>query len=411
MTLQVGRVKIGDQFGTPVHTVKTAGDTITIAGHIDEPTGALGEAKARQIANLLDNSDEKFVPVVRTDGPLLAGFFRVKSASTDRESGLGARGTQPFSLQIERIENYAAPLLEALVFGGRRDGIVAGHTPQPFHGLPALVQGYEVGINQTPNTAIRKAEDGDVVVFTSTDNQTFMNAVPSFFIPPADWYSGAATVSMDGQPVVGREVPNRPANWRISNGIVRMSGSSRGILLEGWSGTAWANPRTMRPHRRLSASEISYLDEPHTVTVLKNAPEEVIVRLTYDAASNVLGSRFACYLDLTLRRGSRTVGMRFFTRGYYAWGYELEGWGTGTTTTLTGGSTLNGVVLARDPGMSFSSRTANNVVIARTQYVIGTTVYVSALGYAPATTGIDAPQAVLEQWAASQVEQVEAVAR
>ena len=71
----------------------------------------------------------------------------------------------------------------------------------------------------------------------------------------------------------------------------------------------------------LTGSSSNPVGAPHTLTVLRNDPACVTIRVAYDAASLVPGSRFVVFLDLSLRRGSTVVEATVTTRGYYLWGF------------------------------------------------------------------------------------------
>ena len=154
----------------------------------------------------------------------------------------------------------------------------------------------------------------------------YYNSRPTWYLAPADWYDGAASLTVGGKLVIGRQVPNNPTNWVLSNGIVRITGGTGGSLAtELWSGTAWGNAGSAwRIGRKIGTGSytIDPLGAPHTITVLRNDPACVTVRLAYDAAALVPGSRFVVYVDFTLRRGASVVEVTLSTRGAYTWGFQ-----------------------------------------------------------------------------------------
>ena len=287
--------------------------TVGLSGVIDDPDV---EFAAEQFAAYVDSADETFVPV-RFVGPTAwDGFYRVAdvraSASPSKLLGL--------SVSLERVRGFAAPIFESVVLGSKRATSGAGVTPLAWHGVPATAVGYETGV-LTPTRSVLPSETGDVQIFSEATNHLF-NARPTWFLNPADWYDGAAELTVAGHVVTGRQVRNAPAGWVLSNGLVRFVGlADGGIRSERWDGAAWSSPGVWRIHRTLTSSNSNLVDAPHTLTVLRNDPACVTIRVAYDAAALVPGSRFVVLLDLSLRRGSTVVEATVTTRGYYQWGF------------------------------------------------------------------------------------------
>ena len=287
--------------------------TVGLSGVIDDPDV---EFAAEQFAAYVDSADETFVPV-RFVGPTAwDGFYRV----TDVRASASPSKLLGLSVSLERVRGFAAPIFESVVLGSKRSGVIAGVTPTAWHGVPATAVGYETGV-LTPTRSVLSGETGDVQIFSEATNHLF-NARPMWFLSPADWYAGAAELTVAGHVVTGRQVRNAPAGWVLSNGLVRFSGRADGaVVSERWdaTGQVWSDSGAWSVTR--SSSAIGPLGAAHTLTVLRNDPACVTVRLAYDAASNVAGSRFVVYLDVSLRRGSTVAECSLSTRGYYPWGF------------------------------------------------------------------------------------------
>ena len=287
--------------------------TVGLSGVIDDPDV---EFAAEQFAAYVDSADETFVPV-RFVGPTAwDGFYRV----TDVRASASPSKLLGLSVSLERVRGFAAPIFESVVLGSKRSGVIAGVTPTAWHGVPATAVGYETGV-LTPTRSVLSGETGDVQVFSEATNHLF-NARPMWFLNPADWYDGAAELTVAGHVVTGRQVRNAPADWVLSNGLVRFSGRADGaVVSERWdaTGQVWTDSGAWSVTR--SSSAIGPLGAAHTLTVLRNDPACVTVRLAYDAASNVAGSRFVVYLDVSLRRGSTVAECSLSTRGFYPWGF------------------------------------------------------------------------------------------
>ena len=287
--------------------------TVGLSGVIDDPDV---EFAAEQFAAYVDSADETFVPV-RFVGPTAwDGFYRV----TDVRASATPSKLLGLSVSLERVRGFAAPIFESVVLGSKRSGVIAGVTPTAWHGVPATAVGYETGV-LTPTRAVLSGETGDVQIFSEATNHLF-NARPMWFLSPADWYDGAAELTVAGHVVTGRQVRNAPADWVLSNGLARFSGRADGaVVSERWdaAGQVWTDSGAWSVTR--SSSAIGPLGAAHTLTVLRNDPACVTVRLAYDAASNVAGSRFVVYLDVSLRRGSTVAECSLSTRGFYPWGF------------------------------------------------------------------------------------------
>lgn len=287
--------------------------TVGLSGKIDDPNV---EFAAEQFAAYTDSADETFVPVQFVGPTAWDGFYRV----TDVQASASQSKLLGLSVSLERVRGFAAPIFESVVLGSKRAGVIASVTPTAWHGVPATAVGYETGV-LTPTRSVLSGETGDVQIFSEATNHLF-NARPMWFLSPADWYDGAAELTVAGHVVTGRQVRNAPADWVLSNGLVRFSGRADGaVVSELWDATGhvWTDSGAWSVTR--SSSAIGPLGAAHTLTVLRNDPACVTVRLAYDAASNVAGSRFVVYLDVSLRRGSTVAECSLSTRGYYPWGF------------------------------------------------------------------------------------------
>lgn len=103
--------------------------------------------------------------------------------------------------------------------------------------------------------------------------------------------------------VIGDQVPNLPNGWHIDNGLVRVmhapglpaTSFPNGEFLIGW----WIGDRWWY---RLIDLGWTY-NGGHTITVLVNRPEMVVVRISDEVA----GGAIRTDLDIAIRRGSRMV--------------------------------------------------------------------------------------------------------
>ena len=316
MTFEIKRFSVGRAgiVGDVIlQNLNVSKGTVGLTGKIDDPNV---EFAAEQFAAYVDSADETFVPV-RFVGPTAwDGFYRV----TDVQASASPSKLLGLSVSLERVRGFAAPIFESVVLGSKRATSGAGVTPLAWHGVPATAVGYETGV-LTPTRTVLSGETGDVQIFSEATNHLF-NARPTWFLSPADWYDGAAELTVAGHVVIGWQVRNAPIGWVLSNGLVRFVGlADGGIRSERWDGAAWSSPGVWRLNRAIEGGSANPVPAPHTLTVLRNDPACVTIRVAYDAASLVPGSRFVVFLDLSLRRGSTVVEAAVTTRGYYQWGF------------------------------------------------------------------------------------------
>ena len=318
-TLRIGRgPTLAD---VAVYGVGLSADTTSLTGRLDGAASTL-PGEVEQVRGYAA-SDEVFVPVAVTPCalhlmPVESGFYRVESVSV-KMSPMDYESAE-VDITLTRVRGFAAPIFESVVLGSKRATSGAGVTPLAWHGVPATAVGYETGV-LTPTRSVLPSETGDVQIFSEATNHLF-NGRPTWFLSPADWYDGAAELTVAGHVVTGQQVRNAPAGWVLSNGLVRFVGlADGGIRSERWDGAAWSSPGVWRLNRTLTGSSSNPVGAPHTLTVLRNDPACVTIRVAYDAAALVPGSRFVVLLDLSLRRGSTVVEATVTTRGSYKWGF------------------------------------------------------------------------------------------
>lgn len=293
------------------------GETIRVTGdlHVDEVTDLT--PLAEQFVAYVDSSDEAFVPVTWSAGSPSGwdGFYRPLSVdlTSEREE------LWTLSVELERVQGFAAPLMEAVVLGGKRAGVHASVAAQAWQALPASAMGYENGVI-TPTTEAVTTETGNLTVFTDAVNRLF-DARVEYYLPPASWYVGASSLSVAGRLIVGRDCPNDPDGWVLSNGLIRLSGvtDSGAVKLEHWSGTAWVDNGSYSFGQYGGGAQPLLTAPPLAITVLRNGPECATIRLAYDAASIVTNARFAVNVDISLRRGATCAEVYLESRGAYRW--------------------------------------------------------------------------------------------
>ena len=402
-TIKVGRAGVLSEAN--LQQIDLKGGTVRVTGNLHLADGSDLTYAAEQFAAYVDSPDETFVPVTwGTDCPPgFDGFYRV------RDVALGSTQADVWSLDLslERVQGYAAPLFEAIVLGGKRAGVAAGVTAQAWQALPASVMGYENG-TITPTVETVATADGNLTLFTDAVNK-LLDARVEFYLPPASWYVGAASLTVDGKLIVGHQCPNDPDGWVVSNGIIRLSGvtDSGEIKLEYWSGTAWVEDGGYWFGQYGGGAQPLLTAPPLAITVLRNGPECVTIRLAYDAASIVTNARFAVNVDVSLRRGASCAEVYLETRGAYRWEVKT---GIDYATAVSGGGA------SADPatGVGFALGNTDSIEPADPKaFALATagTYMACGIGHVFGTVNAAAVTTFGSRYAAAQSERVLAVAR
>lgn len=393
-----------------------SGSRVTVSGQTVSMSVAEALATRQQFLGYVDSPDEDFVPVTWADQPSVDGFYRVLTVDFVPHVSGAFNGVYVFSLVLEKVRGFAAPMFESVVLGALRvntSGIVTG-TSVPGQGLSLAVVGYNAGA-VTPTVTTRLGVGGDVKFFSGGSNFLY-NAKPSFFLSPANWYRSAATLRV-GSPLAvstGRQVANTPVAWDLSNGLIRISQSivGGGLVLETASFGNWVSAGTWEL-LRFTVSTFA-LPAPHTITVLRNSPEEVAIRLSYDSGTVVSASNFLITADVSLRRGAYHATVVISAPQAFPWGVSQARFDPAVDdyAALTGGFRTNELFNTHQLWMS----SANACTFTNGVFTLTTagTRWSGAIGIIPGgsnAVGQNTGQNQIYQFMAAQKEKVTVVAR
>jgi hypothetical protein len=293
--------------------------------------------------------------------------------------------------------------------------VAANHAA--FHGYPDAVVEYSLA--SAAVTATRSSADG-ILRFTSFNaglgSATLMNATPRFYLTPANFYVGAATIEQGSplQPTVGRSVQPDVVNWRLSNGLVRVTPNATPgkIDIAHWKGAAWAAAKTYK----ITASGL--VNGWTAVTVLRNSTEECVLRLSCTTTGDVIPT----YLDISLRRGDRLVRMNLSIQWNTANFAAVYRDATEAATAITYGAvTLGGIrATANDADgnryvlLSYQGGTTNDLVFGGLTLTAGQKTMDIGIGSEIGGSGaaaIDTATAIANQYLAAQAESQRIVSR
>ena len=309
MSIYLGRA--GRDSGLPLNSPtfwSVNGDRVEAAGALTATSATLLKILRAQVNGLADNPDEPVIAVNWAGDSTVDGYYEVLDAAVP----MPARGLAALKLdwrvRLRRIAVY--PDLNSLMVGNavraNAHSIAKGSTV-PWWAVPD-----DATMDYIPSasSATRSAESGTVKVWYRTDGTILYNRTNRWQCNASDFYDGACKVELyDGTSfytLVGQRLPNTSplAGWRITNGLVRVSyGSGDGLLkVEHYISGAWSVSKTYKLTVTTTPTTIGTF---RTVTVKRNSPEVVTIRLGLDQENGAVPA--AVTVDLTLRRGALWV--------------------------------------------------------------------------------------------------------
>lgn len=288
-----GAVTIGGIVFREAMQLADGGSALSLSGQEAHPPLTKAEVRARHL-NVLGLRDTT-VPVVFDDKSVADGFYRVTDVKSDLFSfASGSVLTASWSLSLERLGGERDVEFESRVPTIARSTELVGQTPSFWHAPPPDTLDYYTGSTVPSATVTRESAEGNVIVYRGIP----AGVSPRWTCPAADYVDASPRVSFDGIRHVGTDTPAL-AVWQVDNGIVRiLGGADATFSVAAWDPEAdgWASVKSYVP----TVAGVALTGWPE-LTVLRNDPEEVTVRLSY----SVLPGRAT--VDLGLRRGSRFV--------------------------------------------------------------------------------------------------------
>lgn len=268
------------------------GSKLSIAGQESYPpsTKAHVEATHHNVNSLVGLA----VPVTFTDKAGLTGFYRVVEARSNLiRVQNGAHQTADWSVGLELVGRDRDVEIESRVpLIGRADELVGAQAPSFWHAPAVGHSSYLTGATVPSGQVTRTSSEGVLSVYTGLPAGFF----PRWTVAAGDYLLGSSRVLFDGIRRVGTWTPPL-AVWEMHNGLVRVApGADGAVTVSCWDTGAWRSAKSYA----VTVNGAAVTGSPE-VTVLRNDPEETVLRLSY------AGSPGRTTLDLSLRRGSRFV--------------------------------------------------------------------------------------------------------
>lgn len=309
--LTIGRVGLDVEMGHPSELSEErnldAGRNLLLRGWL------MGTSQATTLALRSELVDQigQLVAVTYTLDTTIDGFYIPTDVRIEAVlSSYRGRGAYRFEVSLLRIGTDSRTELQSLITGA---AITNSHSlaGDLWWAAPPGALAISTGTTAVIEHS-RGTEDGVLGVFlgVSTDDD------PTWSISPSGYYDGSARVFTGGRLRAGQDFRNDPANWELTNGIIRVrpvtfGGSSTGRLDFSFHESAvWSTDTTFK----IVWANTTDLPAWHYMTCMRNTPELVILRLVRDAATAPPSSE-RHVLDIQLRRGAPFVSCYYTYTG------------------------------------------------------------------------------------------------
>lgn len=155
---------------------------------------------------------------------------------------------------------------------------------------------------------------------------TATTSAPAVIIAPGvDTGVGQPIDGIERSTIIGRQIPDDPWGWELTNGIVRVrpcySASEIGLAVATWTGTGWSDETTVGVAKMSSGVPVSAASQATSINLLRNAPETATLRTLWSD-----GDRLSAHtLDITLRRGAWYAETHFTSSKFgQEWGWAVS---------------------------------------------------------------------------------------
>jgi hypothetical protein len=354
----------------------------------------------------LSNSN-LIVPFTYEGDSTYGGYCQVDSADVNTQHLFG-KGLFKYSLNL-RIKGRAGETsFESNLTGSllvNAHSYSSSNTYGPTHALP--VNAYNYAHGEAPTTHSRATKDGTVYLFT---DQSLRNSEANWQVDAANYYKGAAQITIDGYVKNGYLTKDNPTAVVLDNGIVQVTSGSV-------SNQSRINLKFYDNGEFVSSKEVAFsmgssFAEWNTwksVQILRNDAEEASIRLvTY---SETAGDG-KLTLDLTIRRGMHHVAF-VATQSGTANRSAVSRINSQliTANAVTASSVGYTETIVDSDGQKFFAKSPQGVTISATNrnMHISSAQYKGILGYVYGTNVADSEDAIFEQYMESTYEQVRLV--
>lgn len=294
---QVGRLTLREGFTLTASMNGTTGNrTLTLTGEESSPPLTLAQVAQRQEDIL--GLQSRFLPITFTNKDDHNGWYLINDVDSNVTNWTDE--VVKFSWQIQAVRIGAQDVVE---IESRLTGVARvnnfGLTGERWHAPAASAYGYYTGTSQPSGSVSRASADGTAL--------TVYRGIPASVSPRwgvslANYQQGRARVLVNTIERTATDVViGASATWELNNGLVRVTpgvGASATLSVSSWSGSAWQG---VDWNASITASASGAVTSWDSVSIIRNDYELVTLRLVKNRAPGLAN------LDLSLRRGSRTV--------------------------------------------------------------------------------------------------------
>lgn len=232
-------------------------------------------------------------PLTFTDKPERNCYVTVDSSSADYTEWRTEVVTSDWKLGVTRLGSDAEVDLQSRLTGAVRVNDFS-LTGERWHAPPIGHYGYQTGTTNA-TTMTRTGADGAITVYRGIPS----GASPRWGCVPTSYLNGRVRLTSGGTEVCGVDQLLTSTGWALTNGLVNVTWSATGggtLDVQSYTGGSYRSK--LWTVFSASSTQVTSWDG---VTLLRNDPEHVIVRLS----KGLNPGRFT--LDLALRRGSRII--------------------------------------------------------------------------------------------------------
>ena len=307
-TMTLGRVTFTSPRGIKESSVQSSNlnnldRSFSFNGSLCEDTIAATK-KLRDEMISMGNSD-LILPITYEGDATLAGYGKITSMDVSPISL--ATGYFSYSIGFEMKGRPSEMIFESNMSGAlltNSHSITTNSTTYaPWHAVPVTTYNYKN--DSLPTPLVRSTEDGSVTFFYDADLRDFGS---NWIVDPANFYKGAAKITMDSTIKSGYLTSNTPTGVELSNGIVKItSGSTTDqsrFSISFYDNGSYTSTREIEIS---SGSSLTQWNVWKTVQILRNEPQEVVVRfVTYSDDTHGDGR---LTVDISLKRGAHHASM------------------------------------------------------------------------------------------------------
>jgi hypothetical protein len=349
-TVELGRLTVRETVqATDKVNASTGVRTLVLTGQESYPpleTVAELEQRREDIMGL----QGLLIPVAFTDKPNLNGYYTVTDTGASETNWQGEAAWVDWNVSLALVgPANAVDLEDRLTAAGRVND--HGLTGTSWHAPAVGAYGYWTGAESPSGTVSRVGSDGTVTVFLDLPE----GVNPRWGADLADYPGGRVRFTLDSYERTGTNLVVSGSAWTLDNSLVRVRPEPAAtISVDAWDSGAWATKAWNVTVGGSTGANV--LGTPDGVTVLRNDYELATVRLVWDRAPG------RAVLDLTLRRGSRTVEGYLQTGAATVLAVVLDSAESGTAPASAGYATASADDAAGNRYVAVSARSFTGLV-------------------------------------------------